>query len=231
MFSKRGYRGPKVSAPTAGAKYLSGNPVKKVFKTKTPISTSQRVLKARNISTTAKLEAPTSSTAALSGRPVKRLAPPQQRLEKLREQRENQKKGIFWVSSGNLKFKVAPTQSQRWATFRTDRRMYRVTFEREETVARAEHLAENLALTTLLYILLKKILHHVRSQHKEAKRPTKALMMISILADELTFPIRSDLGNLFDNRVISQVLERLKSVLTSQQTISIKKRCIKESRY
>ncbi len=125
----------------------------------------------------------------------------------------------FEVSAGEMRFVVIQGQSTRWQNFRTDRRVYRVRFHGGGQPQ--DHLLRNVVLQELLVNVLKKVLQHIRMLHHRAGRPDHALMMLSLQAFGLAYPIVVSASSLMEDTAIYDLLARLTRALSSKTTIRL----------
>ena len=132
-------------------------------------------------------------------------------------------KNRFTVEQGGYKFIVSSYMNLRWKKFRTDRRMFRVDFggfSGSET--RGHLLLENIELDAILSKVIESVLREVRIRHMRQGLPRQAIAMIAISAKELEIPIQSEIGPLFSNGLVVDILEKLKLLTLSNKTIDLR---------
>ena len=125
--------------------------------------------------------------------------------------------GDEFIDIGEHRFRSRLVQSRRWRTFRTDRRMMRIVYEGRTGGANQD----SLSLDRTIYYLLKRMLDRIRQRHRAAGRPENSLVRLALDSGTLDFPVVTDMGPLFDNRVISSLLASMDRALTSRQHIDL----------
>lgn len=132
---------------------------------------------------------------------------------------------IFYVTEGPLTLMVQLTYSKRWKSFRSERRLYTVSFDAiRSNLQGSEHLLVNLCLSQILGKLIIKIIEDIRRRHLAAGRSREAKANYFFTAEGLSTPLLTSIGFLFSNTERDDFLERLELTIFSSQTLDIRKK-------
>ena len=128
----------------------------------------------------------------------------------------------FRVRVGSLVFLVREGVNQRWENFLTERRMYDIILEQDSS-NRAPVPLEEFYQEDGIVILMERLLHRIRARHLAQRRSRQSLMMLSLLSDDLDYPINTSPGPMFEESegLILELLSRVAMCLSSRQNIRI----------